>query len=589
MGKQAFLKSASGALLTVLAGVLLGCKDPTPATEQPEFTRDRPSFTGDRSSNIDSAISFTDITADAGISFTHETGAFGEKWMPETMGSGGGFLDYDNDGWLDILLVNSTTWPGKPTVPSATTKLFRNRGDATFEDVTAQTGLGLQAYGMGASFADFDADGDTDVFITTLGANRLYRNDNGRFTEVSSRMGVAGDAGAWSTSAVWFDYDRDGWLDLFVANYVQWTPETDIYVTRDGKTKSYATPEGYLGTTCRLYRNRSGKSFEDVTAAAGVLNDEGKSLGIALADFNTDNWPDIVVANDTQPNFLYINRADGTFEDLAIQAGIGYDEVGRARAGMGVDVADIANNGVLSIAIGNFAGEPLSLYSQIDAGELFQDRAGAARLSRPSLLSLSFGVRFADFDLDGLQDLIIANGHIEPEINAVQQDVTFAQKPQIFQNTGNRFVEVTDQAGEPLQEPVVGRGLAVGDIDQDGDLDVLLTTNGGAPRLLQNNVIATASVDAPNWVRLQLAGNAPNLKALGATVTAWAGGQAQHRIVTTGSSYLSQSDVNTTVIGLGQNTQIDSLLVRWPTTGETTRATALSAGETHVISETSGR
>ncbi len=567
---------------------MAGCTSETTSQEQPEFTQNRPSFTGDRSSNAVSRISFTEITKEAGISFTHETGAFGNKWMPETMGSGGGFIDYDNDGRPDIFLVNSTTWPGQPANPSATSRLFRNTGNGTFEDVTQQTGTGLSIYGMGAAFSDFDADGDTDIYVTALGDNKLLRNNNGQFTDITRQMGVEGNSNAtnappaWSTSAAWVDVDRDGWLDLFVANYVKWTPETDIYVTRDGKTKSYATPEGYQGETSRLYRNIEGKRFEDVTAKAGVLNEEGKSLGIAVADFNDDGWPDLVVSNDTQPNFLYINQGDGTFNDVAIPSGIGYDEIGRARAGMGIDIADVENEGRLSIAIGNFSKEPLSLYTQIGDGQLFQDQAGTARLTRSTLLALTFGLQFADFDLDGYLDLVTANGHIEPEINNVQQDITFAQQPQIFHNNGGRFVEVSDQAGPAFAQSFVGRGIATADIDSDGDLDILFTTNGSNPHLLRND---TEQGAASHRVHIHLLGETPNRNAIGAKVTLWSKGKPQSRMVRTGSSYLTQSDISGLTFGLGSTLMADSLVVRWPTSGRTVIIQDIKAGETYQIRE----
>ncbi len=582
------MKSALKPFFVLLLVGLTACAGEDAVPEQPTFTQTRPGFTLDRSDSSASTIHFTDITQAAGIDFVHETGAFGQKWMPETIGSGGGFLDYDNDGWPDIFLVNSTEWPGHESGrPKPTPKLYRNRGDGTFEDVTERAGLTFSLYGMGAAFADYDADGDIDIYITALGDNKLLRNDGGRFTEVTRAARVLGNSDrpgsspAWSTGAAWVDVDRDGWLDLFVANYVKWTPETDIYTTRDGKTKSYATPQGYQGETCRLYRNVKGRYFEDITEQAGVLNDEGKSMGVAIADFNEDGWPDIVVSNDSQPNFLYINNGDGTFTDQAIRAGIGYDESGRARAGMGIDVADVANDGNLAIAIGNFSQEPLSLYTQIGSGDLFQDRAGAARLTRPTLLTLTFGLQFVDLDLDGYVDLVAANGHIEPEINAVQQDITFAQKPQVFRNRQGQFVDVGDQAGTPFTEPIVARGIASADIDHDGDLDLLFTTNGGPAKLLRNE----AAGESTHWLRLRLQGKAPNVQAIGATVTVWSNSLAQHRMVRTGSSYLSQSDLSTLVFGLGEATQADSILVRWPTSGEISKPGAAQAGETYVIAE----
>ena len=573
-------------MLGLLAAACNGQKE---VEEQPTFTQERPGFTGDRSSSVDSPIRFTDITRQAGITFTHKNGAFGEKWMPETIGSGGGFFHYDDDEYPDLFLVNSSEWAGHESgQPLPTPELYLNQGDGTFRSITQQANLDFSIYGMGVAFADYDADGDTDMYLTAVGNNKLLRNDNGSFTDVTSSMNVSGnDPGsttpAWSTSAAWVDVDRDGWLDLFVSNYVQWTPETDIYVTRDGKTKSYATPEGYRGESSRLYKNLKGRGFEDITVEAGVQNDEGKSLGVAVSDFNGDGWPDLAVSNDTQPNFLYINNGDGTFTDTAIPAGIGYDENGRARAGMGIDIADVSNNGKLAVAIGNFSKEPTSLYTQIGNGELFQDRAGAARLTRPSLLMLTFGVLFADLDLDGYQDLIAANGHIEPEINAVQQDITFEQPPQIFKNVEGRFVDVSDQAGLPFNTPIVARGIATADIDLDGDLDLLFTINDGAPKLLRND----SEINDSNWIHLRLVGASPNIEAIGARIAIWTEGVQQQRMIRTGSSYLTQSDHTALLIGLGDYTTVDSVLVHWPA-GDISRLADLEINTLHVIREEAG-
>ncbi|MFQ5709923.1 MAG: CRTAC1 family protein [bacterium] len=561
-------------------------KDTTADQNPPAYTK--PAYTTTEADARRSAIHFTDISRAAGVDFVHENGAFGKKWMPETMGSGGGFLDYDNDGWPDLLLVNGAQWAGhEKSNKRPTLHLYHNLGGERFRDVTAEVGLGVSLYGMGCAFADYDSDGDLDIYVTAVGSNKLFRNDDGKFVDVTAQAGVSGNSGikgdspAWSTSAAWLDADRDGRPDLFVCNYVKWTPQTDLFTTLDGKTKSYATPEQYQGETCRLYRNRDGERFEDVTKSAGVFNPEGKSLGVAIADINDDGWPDILVANDTQPNFLYLNQGNGRFTDIALRAGVGYDEFGRARAGMGIDVADVANDGKLSIAIGNFSREPLSLYTQLNP-ELFQDLAGSARLTKASLLQLSFGLLFCDLNLDGYLDLVVGNGHIEPEINKVQQEVTFAQKPQLFLNNSHgQFDDVSERAGETFQEPIVARGIASADIDQDGDLDLLITVNNGSPKLLRNDW----SGNNANWLKLKLRGSRPNLNALGAQVTVWAGALKQRRMVRTGSSYLSQSDFGELIFGLGSHTQVDSLEIRWPTTGAVTKLGPAAAGRTYLITE----
>ena len=571
---------------TLILLCFAGCQKKEEKKDSLEFTEDSEAFTSEKSEVKIDAIKLTDITAESGIDFTHVNGAFGKKWMPETVGSGGGFLDYNNDGWPDIFLVNGTFWPGRePGAERPGPALFENNKDGTFSDVSDRVGLDFSIYGMGCSFADFDADGDLDIYITATGDNMLLENSNGVFKDVTREMGVSGNdpsegsAPAWSTSAAWVDVDRDGWLDLFVNNYVKWTPETDIYTTRDGKTKSYATPEIYQGESCRLYKNMNGKFFRDVTEEAGILNPEGKSLGVAVADLNSDLWPDIVVSNDTQPNFLYENQGEGTFVNRAIVSGIAYDESGRARAGMGIDIADVANDGKMAIVIGNFSQEPVSLYTQVDAS-LFQDRAGSAQLTRASLLPLTFGVAFVDLDNDGFVELLSANGHIEPEINKVQQNITFEQSPQVFYNKGGSFQDVSEQVGSSFSTPVVGRGIATADFDKDGDLDVLLTVNGGSPKLFRN--------DNPTGNRaiiVQLKGAKPNVNAIGAQVSVWKDGIRQKRMMRTGSSYLSQSDIGEMIVGLGQSTAADSIQVIWPKTGEKTVIRELEPGKPLVIAE----
>lgn len=582
--------------LVLLAGLVflggLACADAEPAVdESPEYTR--PASTTVPGDRAQTAIRLTDITAEAGIDFVHATGAFGEKWMPETMGSGVVFLDYDTDGWPDIFLVNGTGWSGRSEDRGATSRLYRNQGDGTFFDVTARAGLDRPIYGMGAAAADFDGDGDPDLYVTAVGDNRLYRNDGGRFTDVTAATGTAGNTpgatgAAWSTAAAWFDADGDGWLDLFVCNYVQWTPETDLFTTYDGVNKGYATPLNYHGESCRLLANREGRRFDDVTAASGLENPEGKSLGIVTDDFNGDGWIDIAIANDAYQNFLYLNQGDGTFRDAALAAGVAFDEFGRARAGMGIDVADVTNRGRLSIGIGNFSNEPVALYTQIGrrAGEaLFQDLAGAARITRATMLPLTFGLRFADLDLDRYPDLILGNGHIEPDIQSVEADVSFAQQPILFLNDRRGgFVDVSALVGGGFEEPIVARGIATADIDRDGDLDLLITTNGGAPKLFRNDLPPSGAT----WIRVILEGDPPNREAIGALVQVFVAGQAQRFRIATSSSYLSQSETNPVLAGLGGAPVADSVVVLWPR-GRTSRHGEVVAGEEVRLREADAR
>ncbi len=524
------------------------------------------------------AVRFVDITQASGIDFVHENGAVGKHWMPETMGSGCALFDYDGDGDLDALLVNGKHWQQKGDGP--TSRLYANKGDGTFADVTQQAGLNISLYGMGVSVADYDADGDADLYLTTLGPNVLLRNDGGRFIDVTAKAGVAGvmwqdEAGhnnpEWSTGAAFFDADGDGWLDLLVINYVHWSAATDIYTSLDGKNKSYATPQQYAGSTPRLYRNRGDGTFAEITEQAGLLLPDGKSMSLAMTDFEGDGLVDLVITNDTQPNFLLRNLGGGRFEERGLMAGIGYDDTGRARAGMGVDIAAIKNDGVQHIAIGNFSREALSLYRQA-GGEVFVDAAGKAKLVQSTLQPLTFGLRFFDYDLDGALDLMLANGHIEPAINSVQKEIYYAQTAQLFWNDGDgRLLEVSQQTGPFFAQALVARGLAIGDIDGDGDLDALLTTNGGPAHLLRNEGPTGAAV------ALHLIGRGANRDAIGAQVSARIGDEKQTQMVRTGGSYMSHSPTTLT-FGLGKATQIDLLEIRWPDgTKEVIEAIAASA------------
>ena len=570
-------------LLCVVA--IAACEAEEPVPEAPRGYADVP-FPAARPEREETTLHFTEVAAASGINFVHQNGAFGEKWMPETVGSGAAFFDYDRDGAPDLLLVNGTWWPDhEGTGSRPTQRLYRNLGDGRFEDVTDRAGLDLSIYGMGVTVADYDADGDADIYLTAVGTNALLRNDDGRFTDVTARAGVTGNSPgapeAWSTAAVWLDYDRDGWLDLYVCNYLRWTPETDLFETLDGTTKSYAGPTRYEGESCRLYRNDGSGTFADVTEAAGVWNPEGKSLGVAVADFDSDGWPDLAVANDTRRNFLYISKGDGTYSDIANRAGIAFGEGGFARSGMGIAVSDLTGDGRWSIAIGNFAQEPLSLFTQIRA-DLFQDVAGQARLRGPTLIPLTFAVVFEDFDLDGHSDLMLANGHLEPTVNAIMAEQTFEQAPQLFLGDGTRrFWDVSALVGDAFETPVVGRGLATADIDGDGDLDVLLSVNGGPPRLYRNDLNPTSAT----WIELRLDGAYPNPEALGALVSVYSDARVQREYVGAGSSYLSHSVQNPLRFGLGGAATVDSVVVRWPRGGRTVEGGPFRPGGTITIRE----
>lgn len=503
-----------------------------------------------------SGIHFEDITRAAGIHFTHNSGAIGKKWLPETMGPGVAFIDYDNDGWQDILLVNGTDWPGHVRKHS-TLALYHNNQNGTFADVTQKAGLAVEMYGLGVAIGDYDNDGYDDILITTLGQNHLFHNNgNGTFTDVTKKSGLWGP-NEFSTSAAWVDYDRDGKLDLVVANYVQWSPATDISCELDGKTKSYCTPESYKGASVRLWHNRGDGTFEDATQKAGLYDITSKSLGVAVFDANQDGWPDILISNDTQPNKLYINNGNGTFTEKGVASGIAYNEDGIARAGMGVDAADYDRSGAASVVITNFSNQMLALYHNERKG-LFVDEAPQSDVGHASLLTLGFGCFFFDYDLDGWPDLYIANGHIEDAIERVQPRVHFAEPPHLFRNlTGGKFQEVTTAMGAAFSSPRVARGAAYGDINNDGALDVLVATNGGPATLFRNMGTTNHSL------RIKLVGTKSNRDGIGSDVRVTAGSDVQTKTLRSGSSYLSSSELVLT-FGLASHTQADTIEIRWP-------------------------
>lgn len=521
---------------------------------------------------------FVDVTEQAGIRFTHVNGAFGKKYLPETMGSGCAFFDFDSDGDQDILLVNSTSWPDAPTARLATPVLYRNRGNGTFEDVTKGSGFDRPIYGMGVAIGDYDADSDPDVYLTALGPNVLLRNDGGgKFTDVTAAAGV-GDSG-FGSSATWLDYDKDSDLDLFLLNYVQWSRATDIYCSLDGKTKSYCTPESYDGASPVLYRNDGKGKFADVTREAGLHNPRGKGLGVAVFDFDEDGHLDLAVANDTQPNNLYKNNGNGTFTDVGVLAGIAFSESGVARGAMGIDAGDYDGSGRQSLVIGNFSNEMISLYHNEGRG-FFIDAAPVSEVGRASLLTLAFGAFFFDFDLDGLLDIFVANGHVENDIQAVQQRVTYAQPPHLFRNLGqSRFRDVAKEVGPELGRPVVARGAAQGDIEGDGDLDLLVTTNGGRAYLYRNDLLTPAL-----WVGFRLRGTVSNRDGIGARIRVTAEGKTQTSTVKSSTGYLSQSQLPV-VFGLGKSAAVEKVEILWPS-GKTQTVSSPAPGRIHVVEET---
>ncbi|MGB0005841.1 MAG: CRTAC1 family protein [Candidatus Sulfotelmatobacter sp.] len=520
-----------------------------------------------------------DVTTNAGIHFQHNSGAFGGKLLPETLGSGCAFLDYDRDGWQDIILINGMDWPGHKQRRS-TLRLYHNNRNGTFTDVTTRAGLDIEMYGMGVAVGDYDNDGFSDILVTCVGQNRLFRNTGkGSFIDVTNRSGL-GKRQAFSTSALWFDYDRDGLLDLFVCNYVKWSPERDVFCSLDGKHKSYCTPEAYRGETCWLFHNRGDGTFEDVTASSGIFDSSSKSLGVAMLDENADGWPDLLVANDTQPNKLYRNQRNGTFKDAAVEVGLAFSSEGKARAGMGVDVGDFMNSGSPGVAITNFDNEMIGLYEF--SGKTYEDVAAQAGVGMASKNSLGFGCAFLDANLDGWLDLGVANGHIDETVRNIRGNVGYAQPAMLFLNNGRgKFHDVAAEIGGGFDQPKVGRGFAYGDFDRDGDLDLLLTTNNGPAYLYRNDQLS-----GNRSIRFRLIGTKSNRDGIGATVRITSSGLSQAKMVKSGSSYLSQSELPLT-FGLEKRDHVERVVIAWPS-GRTEEFTNLAAGRCYDCTEGKG-
>jgi len=536
-------------LLLALLAALAGCRVPvTPAA----------------ASAPSASVRFADVTEAAGIHFVHHNGAAGKKMMPETTGSGCAFFDYDNDGWDDILLIDSKSYGA--IAPALA--LYHNNHDGTFSDVTKKAGLAIKGYGMGCAVGDYDNDGWDDLYVTFIGPNHLFHNNhNGTFTDVTAKAGVIGSPVGygntlrwkWSSSCAWVDYNNDGKLDLFVCNFVKWTPEHDVFCGRPGGPKQYCAPLAYEGTANTLYRNNGDGTFTDVSKQVGLTKSIGKGWGVVPWDFNGDGWVDFAVANDTSANFLFVSHQGKYFTEEALKAGIALNESGNAKAGMGIDIGDWQNNGKFCLLIGNFSNEKLSLWSDDGTGT-FNDIADKAGMGEASLRFLTFGLFFFDYDLDGWQDAFIANGHIDDMVHKFESKITYSERPLLFHNEqGQRFVDVAPQSGPPMQSEYVLRGCAYGDINNDGFPDVLVVPNNNQPVRLWRNEGGNGN----RWIRFKLVGKRSNRNGIGALITVRAGGLAQRQWVKSGASFLSQSSLRPT-FGLGKAEKVDDVEVRWP-------------------------
>ncbi len=615
------------AVLIVLAA-LSGCRRdaPEPSQNSAAPTAIPANSSVDNSAkNISSSeknvVQFVDITRAAGISFKHNNGAFGLRLAPENMGSGAAFFDYDNDGFPDIFLVNGRDWsdselaeyrnhngrehvkrynfkiPARRTIRRSGGALYHNNGDGTFRDVTANSGLNIEIQGMGVAAGDYDNDGRTDLYVTAYPRNYLFHNEGeGKFREVAAQSGVRNSG--WSSSAAWLDYDKDGQLDLFVGRYYQWNPAIDAYKDYKGQ-KAYSAPEQYRPQCSQLYRNLGKGRFVDVSQKAGICSEaasnaetslKSKTLGVAICDYDNDSWPDIAVANDRQRNFLFHNNGKGAFTEVGMRANIALSDSGQERAGMGIDAGDIDHSNRESLLITNFSGETVNLYQNMANG-LFRDIAPASEVGRVSLPFLSFGALFVDTDNDGWLDIMIANGHVN-DIDlklALQPPLLFHNLGKLPQNLMNstkitdfvpQFRSIGLESGAPLSEPMMGRGLASADIDLDGDVDILITTNGGPAHLLRND-----GGNRGKAIRVVLKGSKSNRDAIGALVWAEIGSDLVRRRVRSGSSYLSQSELPV-ALGLG-NAPNATIVVRWPS-GKLMNFPKIAANQTITIDENKG-
>jgi hypothetical protein len=542
--------------LILCSALLSGCRQPS---DPPAGGAAVPA----RAASSTATVQFRDVTEEAGIHFKHTNGRSGRLYLPETVGSGCAFLDYNNDGRLDLFLVNASRLPGYPGKGPFFSALYRNEGQGRFTDVTQPAGLAVECYGMGVAIADYNGDGFQDLYLTALGPNHLFRNNgDGSFSEVTQRAGV-GDR-RFSTSAAWFDYDRDGHLDLFVANYCHWSPQINKICPDSLGRKHLCGPTYYQGDPSTLYRNNGDGTFTDVTKKAGLYQAAGKALGVVMWDADDDGWLDLIMANDMEPNFLFRNNGDGTFTEQGVEAGVAYSNQGKPRAGMGIDTADTTNSGRESILIGNNTDQGLAQFLSDGQGH-FTDVAEQTGLFEASLPFLTFGLAFVDYDGDGFKDIFLANGHVDENVHAMGDGISYPQPIVAFHNTGTgQFVPVGEQLGPIFKDKRVWRGLATGDYDGDGDLDLLVSACDGKPALLRND-----GGNKNHWLQVRAVGAGGNRQGIGTKVTVEANGMRQTGWIRSGSSYLSSHDL-VAWFGLGSASTVERINLRWPNGTEQT-------------------
>lgn len=535
----------------------------------------------------DLGFRFTNIAREAGLTaVTVYGGQKTNRYLLETTGCGVALLDYDGDGWLDVFLVNGTTLEGFPPGEEPTNHLYRNRRDGTFEDVTSRAGLAASGWGQGACVGDYDNDGDDDLFVTYWGRNRLYRNNgDGTFTEVTESAGLLGSRDRWGAGCAFLDYDRDGRLDLFVANYIDFdirtAPVPELGLCLYKGVQVACGPPGLQGGKNLLYRNTGGGRFEDVSEPSGITRASGTyALGVSTLDFDGDGWTDVYVANDSNPSALYRNNQDGTFTDIGVEAGCAYSQDGKPQAGMGVAIADADRNGTFDIFKTNFAGDTSTLY--MNSGDGFCDDRTFASGIGINTRWLGWGVGFLDLDLDGWRDLFLVNGHVYPEVEQLKTEAGYRQRKVVYRNLGaGRFEDITDRLGEPVTTPKAGRGAAFGDLDNDGDIDVVVNNVHDAPDLFR-----LESPAGRRWLMVKLVGTQSNRNAIGAQLMLTAGGGTQIEEVRGGGSYYSQNDFRVH-FGLGTAATVDRLEVRWPS-GRRETWTRIPADQILTLKEGSG-